>query len=661
MTSLQPEQVYDKQLPWEISYAVWSPKMDLLALVLANGGVALYRMSLERVWCLEPAEEAAKVTQVAWKPDGRVLAAGYSSGQLKHLDLETGETVCSEQLSSSICCMSWCEAEDSTSDNLQEEEEDDVLPELPEISSTYEPGQNAYRQSEDSHDTKSPKRLTVLALGSVSGEVSILLDGVLMFVQIACDSGWIPFSLTFSPSLAALLVVCSRETTDSDERCRFEVDTSVFSTWSEQLLLLLRPFQRLSSCQKYLDRTIDTIREAWESVLLKIDSKLEKFKESLPLDSNLVTEFFELLLTGVPSAEMEHFLLVELTEKGLRKLSYSVEHSHAGLCTLLRRHLHAVSLSLCRLLLEVQGLARLGSSGGDPSAPLHALDEALAEEAVRQAGALLLLTAALQRVIADSTRHLHALLDWLAATALRLSEEPVPAESAAAVSSPHHVLTIVQFLQQNLTGAGRVQLERVAAFLRPEDSASDCSPPPSLWAQQVLAEECEPWSRAVQSPAGVSLLRQRERLNSAIRAVFEPACKQGARVTRCGDSLVLPQGSLCTSMWLHDEFITAVSYDSVLTVTRFHTRRIQLPGVCVQLQRWRDRFLLALLEPVGGPGASAPPTLLLIDASEHEFEEDPVPLSGYVGSTMAVSGSRGLLATVFRGNRRVRVYDMAAE
>ena len=37
-------------------------------------------MTLHRVWAVDPPEEGASVTAVCWRPDGRLLAVGYTSG-----------------------------------------------------------------------------------------------------------------------------------------------------------------------------------------------------------------------------------------------------------------------------------------------------------------------------------------------------------------------------------------------------------------------------------------------------------------------------------------------------------------------------------------------------------------------------------------------------
>ena len=76
----------------------WSPRMDILALGLATGHTALYRLQWQRVWNAPPAGEARQVSRacllhlectlvlqvraLAWRPDGKLLAAGDSAGTI---------------------------------------------------------------------------------------------------------------------------------------------------------------------------------------------------------------------------------------------------------------------------------------------------------------------------------------------------------------------------------------------------------------------------------------------------------------------------------------------------------------------------------------------------------------------------------------------------
>lgn len=64
-------------------------------------------------------------------------------------------------------------------------------------------------------------------------------------------------------------------------------------------------------------------------------------------------------ISGVPSDELELFLLQELTAKGLKKFGSSVELSYSTIQKLVLKQLNIVGQSLTYYLSELRGLARI--------------------------------------------------------------------------------------------------------------------------------------------------------------------------------------------------------------------------------------------------------------------------------------------------------------
>lgn len=80
----------------------------------------------------------------------------------------------------------------------------------------------------------------------------------------------------------------------------------------------------------YMSRTLVAISEAWETILLELDEKLARYAMSKPVGS-VAADFLELLMIGTPSTDLESFLLNDLTEKGLKKLSHSIEMCYSNI------------------------------------------------------------------------------------------------------------------------------------------------------------------------------------------------------------------------------------------------------------------------------------------------------------------------------------------
>lgn len=80
----------------------------------------------------------------------------------------------------------------------------------------------------------------------------------------------------------------------------------------------------------YLSRTLMAISEAWETILLEMDEKLARYAETNP-PGGVAADFLELLMIGIPTPNLESFLLRDLTEKGLKKLGHSIEMCYSNI------------------------------------------------------------------------------------------------------------------------------------------------------------------------------------------------------------------------------------------------------------------------------------------------------------------------------------------
>ncbi|KAF0305450.1 Anaphase-promoting complex subunit 4 [Amphibalanus amphitrite] len=661
MPELHLEPTYEKQLAAEVSNLVWSPKMDLVAFSLATGGVALYRMTLHRVWSTEPPEEGVSVSALCWRPDGRLLAVGYTS--------------------------------DADVDAL---DEDDFLPPLSSLSNKY--GSVNKHSEEDPQDVQGIadlKTLTVLAVGTRHGQVSLLLHGLLVFCRHDCGAGLEPRVMTFSNDLSRLLVLCGEQTettkedttaqtsTDVGSARLMELDLSVMSGCSEQLRQLATLYGRISSHLVYLDRTIQAICEAWETVLLEMDSKMERFQASLGEDTSLSVEFLELLMFGVPSPEMERFLLTDLTDTGLKKLRHSIELSYTNIQSLVLRHLQPAAFRIADYLLQVAGMVRHKERFGHLG---------LSEERVvlaQQAVTLFLVKATdIQQVIDSSTRNFVAFFRWLYAVILRLAETSLPPDVGKI--SQQELSFIAEFVDTNLgdsATARGVHLERVGMYLR----NADLEAPPTLGGSQwrrLLSE-----SASLAAAPGIvpptngsrSLIQEHDALRRAVAHLFADNADAGARTVRVvpASSLsgqvgplvavsALPEGSPGRFLVvLADEqparlHVAALGSGTAVQVD-LHTLLTELglsppagaaPRLC-QLCFFSSSVLSALVTDVGAP------VYLQLDVAAIAAGSPAVScsagraLDNMAPVAMAVSGARSLVAVLFQGGRRARVYDTA--
>ena len=90
----------------------------------------------------------------------------------------------------------------------------------------------------------------------------------------------------------------------------------IVSTCFEELKHLSQLYSLLHGIMEYISALMKHISEAWEGIVSELDAKLASYSERLRLapqqDSGgeaIATEFLELLMFGIPSVELEHFLI----------------------------------------------------------------------------------------------------------------------------------------------------------------------------------------------------------------------------------------------------------------------------------------------------------------------------------------------------------------
>lgn len=136
------------------------------------------------------------------------------------------------------------------------------------------------------------------------------------------------------------------------------IDSSVICSHSKEIFSMAMKYVHLTSLLSHLEQTMSSITEAWESILLEMDSKLSKYASNVP-EGTVCADFLDLLMFGIPSDEMEEFLMQDLTDKGLKKLGHSIELSYSNIQKLLLTHMNTVGQNITYILSELRGMARL--------------------------------------------------------------------------------------------------------------------------------------------------------------------------------------------------------------------------------------------------------------------------------------------------------------
>ncbi len=323
-------QLEDVGCPADIFAMKWSPKMDLIAIITAEGAVWLNRLSWQRVWTLRSSDY--KAISLAWRPDGKVLALGLDNGRVHLVNVENSECLHEYEVGSKPQFLDWVTTSPpSTSGNsgIFTEKGDTFLPHLPHLPSG---GSIALAEGKADDGPWDPKRLkeltrtlSFLVVGDENALVTLLVHGLLPVCRVNVSSFVEPtqscriLSASLDTKIQFLTIVMQMSTSsefDDGVISLITFDTRLYSSRSEELEVLSLKYGQISSLLTYLDSTFAAMSEAWEDILLEIDSQLEKYADSLGPDTSVSEEFLTLFTCGTASPELQVFLVNDLTEKG---------------------------------------------------------------------------------------------------------------------------------------------------------------------------------------------------------------------------------------------------------------------------------------------------------------------------------------------------------
>ncbi|CAL1277587.1 unnamed protein product [Larinioides sclopetarius] len=481
-------QLEQRHVNTEIALMKWNPMLDLIALATVTGEVLLHRLSWQKVWSISSGstkEKNVQVTALAWRPDGKILAYAYDSGKITLCDVENSEAVHVLDVHCIVTSLAWVQCMQMPSDEyrpIYTDRSKEFLQRHFALNKGYGATSNKSEEvADDFKRMKGQKELNILAIGM---EIGVHLHSFGMF-----PTGFVDpqkdrvISVTMSQDFRILTVMLERK--DDEEHNSYYYRSyfiSLIYDCIEEIKIVSLKFGQISSLMTYLSSTIRAISEAWEDILLEIDTKLHNYahqKHSLS-EGSISDDFLELLMFGNPSDSLEKFLMHDLTESGLKKFGHSIELSYSNIQKLVLKRLQNVSISLFYHLNELRGMAMWTEQFG----PLG-LEESLVHKAVLATGSFLLKATEIQQVIDNSMKNFKAFFRWLYSVILRLSDEPIPIEISRLTQQDLNF--VAEFLKENFTieydenKKTTVKLERVAQYLKKEDLLYPPSTSGSPW------------------------------------------------------------------------------------------------------------------------------------------------------------------------------------
>eukprot|EP00038_Savillea_parva_P016622 m.17355 g.17355 ORF g.17355 m.17355 type:complete len:889 (+) comp3492_c0_seq1:87-2753(+) len=495
------ELIGEQRAPGHAELVEWCPTMDLVAVSTTDNQLVLFRLSWQKVWS-RPGKELVAMSSLAWRPDGKVLAVGHTDGSMALLDVEDGEELYVHPPSAvSIKTLHWSERqwpdeaastggaveEGLTSldpysmalvDDVDGDEGDvgdddrassateytdrtaNILPPLPPVTET----------SELTHrpDVLIGKQgfTNVLAVVREDGSMALLCLGV-----FECGRGNVGVDLSeegamvhvaFGPTLNTAFVCV--QTGEGVVRAH-HVEAPLLSNRPAEAHAVAVQWIHISCLLRYLDAVTSVMKSAWESILIELDAKLAAFSASTGSDGmsgepkHLEHEFMALLVRGIPSVDLEHFLVRELSPK-LKALGTAVESSYKSIQKVAVANFNQAVQALMFRLGDVGGLA----AWTDRFAPL-ALNTVAVETAIGTLGSLTHKSVELVRRIDSSRTSFKAFFSWLNKVVASLDRK-APTDAAAAGGRTDFG-QVSAFIEQNFGTArngDKVSVEHVGQY-----------------------------------------------------------------------------------------------------------------------------------------------------------------------------------------------------
>ena len=261
-------------------------------------------------------------------------------------------------------------------------------------------------------------------------DISRLLNSEQMILDVLISSNLSTFNVISS-------AFCSDEEPTTAVKVSLINMPLISSCFNEMREMSLK-YSVLMGTLDYLEDTLKQISEAWEGIVVEFDTKLEKFASKLPPGA-MSADLLDLLMIGLPSVELEHFLIQDLTEKGLKRMIGSIDASYLNVQRLVLKYLLTVTQSLNFFLSEIASLALASEK-----LEILGLTPDHVQAAQKAASTFWCKGIELQQVIDDSRKKFRTFFRWLHAEILKLSDEPIPDQLTK--TSQQEIAFIADFL-----------------------------------------------------------------------------------------------------------------------------------------------------------------------------------------------------------------------
>ncbi|CAH8588877.1 unnamed protein product [Schistosoma bovis] len=427
----------------KIVACIWSPKTDLIALGSESGCVSVHRYKMTCIWECDKSD-LGSVSNLTWRPDGKILTAAFSSGKVCFFVVGDGFVFHELQFPGTIDYLLWTNYQSPTTNTNNSNSEinylkNNVATYFPDVKhlSMFKSDVNfsssdvcKYAQLLRDIDGNNFPILTVYSKNTVYFYGFGVFEIAAYNLHSADDTlNHTDTSKLISCHLSAEqnILLITESVLNIDGQCNVvcrKIPCDGFQKFGYQLMRLSSQAYSIKITKSLLDWSFNQVCICWEDMILEMDAKFTKYaRERLKQnkDWSLCVELLQFILFGHCCPDLRKFLVEDWTAASLKRTGTATLKAYESIKTICFQQ---IQFFLQRLLFHVSEV--LGSLRDTELYHELQIPASTALNLLRTIGMTLQKTQELQLVIEKSLTQLRAFFKWLYGAILEQSGRLLP-------------------------------------------------------------------------------------------------------------------------------------------------------------------------------------------------------------------------------------------
>ncbi|CAH8583751.1 unnamed protein product [Schistosoma bovis] len=427
----------------KIVACIWSPKTDLIALGSESGCVSVHRYKMTCIWECDKSD-LGSVSNLTWRPDGKILTAAFSSGKVCFFVVGDGFVFHELQFPGKIDYLLWTNYQSPTTNTNNSNSEinylkNNVATYFPDVKhlSMFKSDVNfsssdvcKYAQLLRDIDGNNFPILTVYSKNTVYFYGFGVFEIAAYNLRSADDTlNHTDTSKLVSCHLSAEqnILLITESFLNVDGQCNVvcrKIPCDGFQKFGYQLMRLSSQAYSIKITKSLLDWSFNQVCICWEDMILEMDAKFTKYaRERLKQnkDWSLCVELLQFILFGHCCPDLRKFLVEDWTAASLKRTGTATLKAYESIKTICFQQ---IQFFLQRLLFHVSEV--LGSLRDTELYHELQIPASTALNLLRTIGMTLQKTQELQLVIEKSLTQLRAFFKWLYGAILEQSGRLLP-------------------------------------------------------------------------------------------------------------------------------------------------------------------------------------------------------------------------------------------